>query len=141
MPRSRFIVAPVAALALLGVGCGGSSDGDKNAEQIRSTVTTYVTAFVNKDAAKACSLLTDSAQKRLSQQAGGAGSCEKTIGQVVKAFVTPKVASQLRQIKVDSVKIDGDTATVETKPNFGGQSKPTQLKKVDGQWLVDGDAQ
>ena len=85
--------------------------------------------------------MTDSAQKRLSQQSGGAGSCEKTIGQVVKTFVTPKVASQLRQIKVDTLKIDGDTATVETKPNFGGQSKPTQLKKVDGQWLVDGDAQ
>lgn len=139
MPRLRLIVAPLAALALVGAGCGGG--GDKNADQIRSTVTDYVTAFVNKDAAKACALLTNGAQKRISQQAGARGTCEKTIGQVVNAFVTPKVASQLRQIKVESVKIDGDTATVETKPDFGGQSKPTQLKKVDGQWLVDGDAQ
>lgn len=105
-------------------------------------MTDYVGAFVNKDAAKACSLLTEGAQQRLAAQAGAAGSsCEKTLGRVVNTLVDQRVASQLKRIKVDSVKVDGDTATVETTPNFGGQSKPTEMKKVQGQWLVNGDAQ
>lgn len=140
MPRLRLPASILAVLALSLTACGGS--GDKDAKEIRSTVTTYVTAFVDKDAAKACSLLTESAKQRLSAQQGAAGgSCEKTIAKILEVFVKPNVATQLKQIKVTGVKIDGDTATVETEPNFGGQSKPTELKKVDGKWLVNGDAQ
>lgn len=143
MLRLRLLAPLLAVLALSFAACGGSGgSGNKDETQIRSAVTDYVGAFVSKDAAKACSLLTEGAKQRLAAQAGEAGSsCEKTLGRVVNTLVNQRVASQLKRIKVDSVKIDGDTATIDTTPNFGGQSKPTEMKKVDGQWLVNGDAQ
>ncbi len=141
MTRLRRLLPLAIVLALAAAGCGGSDGAKKDEDQIRTAVTNYVQAFVNKDAAAACALLTEQAKQRLAQQAGAAGgSCEKTLGQVVKTFVTPQTASQLRRIKVDSVKVSGDTATVDTTPDFGGQNKPTGMKKVNGRWLVNGDA-
>ncbi len=144
MTRLRRLIPLAAVVALAAGGCGGSDGGGagKDEEQIRTAVTDYVQAFVDKDASAACALLTEQAKQRLAQQAGAAGgSCEKTLGQVVKTFVNPQTAKQLRKIKVDTVKVNGDTATVDTTPDFGGQSKPTEMKKVDGKWLVNGDAQ
>jgi hypothetical protein len=48
---------------------------------------------------------------------------------------------RLRDMKILSVKITGNTAVVRTTADdVGGDgSQPTRLRKVDGDWLIDAD--
>jgi hypothetical protein len=129
---SKSTVA-LAACCLALSACGGGSDED----QVKSAATDFAHAFASGDTDKACDLLTDSAQKQIEtagKQIGG-GDCAKVM-KAVRRLIDKKDLDEIRQFKVVSVKVDGDTAEVEDN---GSNGDPTRMRKVSGEWKVDGD--
>lgn len=123
-----------AAVVLALTGCGGPTDE----QQIRSRVDELVTAYADKDGAKACALMTPAAQKTIQARAGlvRGKNCAETLTNVA-SLPTGELARSTRKFHAGKVVIDGKEAGVVIVPSTPG-TKPTRLIKVDGEWLFDG---
>jgi hypothetical protein len=132
---ARLAVIAVSALVLL-PGCGGG--GAKS--QVQSTVRDYYSAIIDGKGDKACSLLTQSQQRRLAALTRKDDDCVEYLTN----SVFPTTGRRFFQIggtrvfKKDiadlpiSVKVNGDRATAKAgraKGSFG-------LTKVGGQWKI-----
>jgi hypothetical protein len=118
----HLALAAICALDL--AGCGGSEES-----AVRATVKAYGQAFTDGDAAKACALLTRDARRVI--EAAGDGSCV--------AVLQPGLSAEdmagrraFGQITVESVHVDGDTATVKAKDRDG----TIRLRKEAGRWRI-----
>jgi ketosteroid isomerase-like protein len=126
-------VALICLLALLAplAGCGG--DDKKDAEQ---TVRDFVTALREGDADTFCDdLLTDDF---LGQVTGATGdnakeSCKRELKNVTGL-------EDVRLVKVESTKVDGDEAAVTAIIERQGRrdTQVYRLKKEDGDWKLSG---
>lgn len=138
-PRRGFRAALTLLVvgSIVAAGCGGS-DATSDAEQIRDTVSAYATAFADGDGKQVCERLTARAQKEIVGQGkvlgGTSSTCEQTIKQIASA-ISDADKKSLREIKVTKLTVDGDTATLQAG---AGNSANTRMRKVDGEWLVDG---
>lgn len=142
MKPLSLLAAPLCALLLAAcgddgggasVGGGGSSDE----AQVRGVVDRYMQAFVDGDTEEACDLLTPAARKELEEafELLDAKSCAEAMSSVLK-MLEEKDRKQLEDIEIRTVKVTGDTAVVTTT---GPEDEPTRLRKVDGEWRVEGD--
>jgi hypothetical protein len=141
MRTSATLTAVVVAAALAVAGCGGSS-GDE--QQVKNTVTTFMSALARGDGAKACALATSAAQQHLVGQASQAGgNCQAIIATISKRLPA-SVKQGLESAKVKKATVKGDTATVSDKDisSSSGDLSPflgsgsTTLKKENGQWKL-----
>ena len=134
---SSTALALLAGVSLAAAGCGGS-DAKSDDEQIRDTVSAYASAFADGDGTKVCERLTERAQKEVIAQGKALGgnftTCEQTIKQLT-SVISGADKKALRDIKVTKITVDGDTATLQAG---AGNSATTRMRKVDGEWLVDG---
>lgn len=131
MPR-----APTAALiaaALLVAGCGGSGPGDK--EKIETTVRDYFTAFSDSDPAKACDQLVPEARDALAK-AARVKDCPAALARALQRPDVKRYGPALRNVKVLSVEISGDTATAKVRAIGSTTSVP--LRKEGGAWKIEG---
>jgi len=104
-----LVVVPALSLGACG---GGDSDKDKISSLVED---------IGKDPAKLC----DHATKDLLKQVGGTKeSCLKAA----------KGAKKDRDVKVDSVKVDGDKATAKLKGVSGAQT--ASFVKEGGDWKI-----
>jgi hypothetical protein len=128
---SKSVVALAACCLALSACGGGGSDED----QARAAATDFTRAFVDGDMDKACELMTGNAKRQIVQAGAalGGGDCPK-IMKAARGLMDKGELDEIRHYKVDSVTVKGDTATI--KDNSGS---PTRLRKVEGDWLVDGD--
>src|SRR3954466_7419773 len=113
------------ALALaVGLTAGGGSDSD----DVKSSLQDYNDAVANKDAAKACDLLSDQAKKTI-----GGKSCEQTLKSGF-ALLTPKQLDAFKSTEIKNVKVNGSKATATiTFPKDSGVPQQTQtLVKENG---------
>jgi ketosteroid isomerase-like protein len=122
--------ALICLLALL-AGCGG--DDKKDAEQ---TVRDFVTALRERDADTFCDDLVT--KEFLGQFSGATGdkakeSCKRELKAVTGL-------QDVRLIKVQSTKVDGDEAAVTAVIERQGQRQRQvyRLKKEDGDWKLAG---
>jgi len=132
--RTHLLTITVVVLVLSLVGCGGGSDED----DVRSASEDFVSAFKDKNWEDVCSLMTANSRSQL-EEAGdlldAKGGCAN-VWEKASKLLPPDAEKQLEDFEIDSVKVDGDTATVTTANSKGG---PTRLIKEDGEWRVDFD--
>jgi hypothetical protein len=142
--RRTLSIALLSAAALAVGGCGGDDSGGgggggDDESQIRNVITSYAAAVADRDGDKACGYLTDTARQQIEAVAdsldadGCAGVMEKLTEQA-----SSDDRDQLKDIKVTSVKIDGDRATVQVEA-AGEKGDPSTVVKQDGDWKIDAD--
>jgi ketosteroid isomerase-like protein len=127
----RLVLTLAVALVLPLSACGGSDEDD-----VRSASEDFVAAFKDENWEEVCSLMTDKSKaqlERAGQVLDANGGCEG-VWEKASKFIGDKAKRQLDDFEIESVKIDGDTATVTTAEAKG---QPTQLRKEDGEWRVD----
>jgi ketosteroid isomerase-like protein len=131
--RQRLLLTLAVVLVLPLSACGGSDEDD-----VRSASEDFVAAFKDENWEEVCSLMTDKSKAQI-ERAGRVldanGSCE-SIWEKASKFIGDKAKRQLDDFEIESVKVDGDTATV-TVTNAEAKGQPTQLRKEDGEWRVD----
>jgi hypothetical protein len=112
-------------LALGLAACGGSDSDD-----VQSALSDYNSAVANKDAGKACDLLSDAAKKTI-----GGKSCEATLKSGF-ALLNAKQLDAFKNTDIKAVKVSGDKATATiTFPKDSGVPDQTQtLVKENGDW-------
>ena len=129
----KHLPATLAVVLVLSLGaCGGGSDED----DVRSASEDFVSAFKDENWEEVCSLMTAKSRAQL-EQAGEAlqakGGCPD-VWEKAKEFLPPETEKQLDNFEIDTVKVNGDTATVTTSDAKGS---PTQLIKEDGEWRIN----
>jgi hypothetical protein len=117
-----FLLAASLAVGL--TACGGSSSDD-----VKSALQDYNNAVADKDAGKACSLLSNQAKKTIG------GKCEATLKSGF-ALLTAKQLSAFKATEIKNIKVSGDKATATiTFPKDSGVPPQTQtLVKENGDW-------
>jgi spermidine/putrescine-binding protein len=133
MTRATAILV-AAALAL--AGCGGGSSGAS--DQVKSTVQSYIDAFVKGDGAKACSLMSDATRTQFVARVKlltKTSDCAKAI-QTIRAAAGAATTDALSKVKLTDVKVNGSTATV--KLSSGANASTAHLQKQGGSWKVAG---
>ena len=115
----------VGGLALGIAACGGSDSDD-----VTSALSDYNQAVANKDAGKACDLLSDQAKKTI-----GGKSCEATLEAGFR-LLQPKQLAAFKKTEIKTVKVNGNKATATiTFPKDSGVPEQTQtLVKENGEW-------
>ena len=129
----RTAAALVASVLVLS-GCGGDSDED----EIRSTLETYVEAFVAGDGKRACELMTEETRAEFVNKVSvlsRTGDCGRSV-RVVRTLAGDATAKALQGAKIEDVKVDGDSATATLVAS--GNRAPSKLAKVDGEWRISG---
>jgi hypothetical protein len=120
---------------VLVAGCGGAGKGS-DATQVTSAVTGFAHAFGNGDGAKACALLTPGARDAFVSRIAtlvGTRDCAEAIGKL-PAVAGANVTAPFQTAKVDSVKVNGDSAGARLV--VSGHTAPVSLQKRDGNWLL-----
>ena len=130
------IVPVVLLLAALVAGCGssggsggGTAGGD--AAAVKQANQDYVQALASKDAAKACSLISQA--QKAKNEAGG--KCETLVAKGLAATGT----DPYKNPQVETPHVSGSTATAKWTVTVKGQSLSVvqKLVKEDGQWKLD----
>ena len=141
MQAGRLLAPLLAAAVLFAGGCGGGGDGKSDKQKVTDAVTAYYKAFGSGDAESACSYLAEETAKELEKAAGGQ-DCPKVLEQALKRPDYARIAKQLGQVKVTSVRVTGKTATATTEvPGVGGSggdpvSTTVPLRKEAGEWKI-----
>jgi hypothetical protein len=127
----------VIVLALAACGVGGSPK-----DAIRSTATQYAKALSERDAAKACDLMSSEAKRLIvaAHAPSGGRDCPTVIKNVVVSL-DDSVRRELRDYRVTKVEIAGDRASVEDNaalnPGETGGGRRPMVKEGD-RWLMAG---
>jgi hypothetical protein len=127
-------VVAVAACCLALSACGG---GGSDEDQARAAANDFVHAFAEGDMDKACELMTGNAKRQIvsAGAALGGGDCPK-IMKAARGLMDKGELQDVRNYKIKSVTVKGDTAVIKDNSSDG---EPTRMRKVSGDWLVDGD--
>lgn len=143
---TRTICGALLAATVLALGACGSDDTGKTTtttagsdrQQILTLIRAYNDAYVDNDYDKACSLMSKEAQDQFvasSATAQKAGTCPKALTAVVGKLSSEQIAIiKKERFKVEA--IDGDSGLVNIA---SGESNPSKVVKVDGQWLMGPD--
>ena len=161
---TRLAASVAAMLALAFAGCGGDdedkgttttaapSSGGSDTQQVEAAVKGYAGALVKRDGGKACGFMTPQLQNdmlaamRKDPQASkviGDKNCAEALNFIFGATKgneqIEKAIEAVGGIKVSGVKVSGDKADAKWAMNVSGQKleEPTNLRKVDGKWLVN----
>ncbi len=129
----KHLPATMAVVLVLSLGaCGGGSDED----DVRSASEDFVSAFKDQNWEEVCSLMTAKSRAQF-EKAGEAldakGGCPD-VWEKAEEFLPPETEKQLDDFEIDTVKVNGDKATVTTTDAKG---EPTQLLKEDGEWRIN----
>jgi hypothetical protein len=118
-------LAAAAALALGLTACGGSDSDD-----VKSSLQDYNNAVGDKDAGKACDLLSDAAKKTI-----GGKSCEETLKSGL-ALLNRKQLAAFKDTMIKNIKVKGDkaTATISFPKGSGVPDQTQTLVKEGGKW-------
>ena len=160
MKTIRTAVAAAALVAAL-AGCGAPVAGTPAAQPAPPPPTTpppdpvadrraietvfqdYYNALQTQDFATACSLhapeTTDQMLAKLRSRGIEAAACEDGMTAVYALPDTARVVELVAETaKVDDVTLSGDVATLKWSSEVNGKRSPgtTQLRRVDGRWLL-----
>lgn len=97
------------------------------------TLTSYLGAVSRGNAKIACDQLGDEARRDLVRSVRGARDCGDAVTRY-RSGLTREQRRQLRDAKVDDVRVTGDRATAKV---LGGAERG-RLERRDGRWLITG---
>lgn len=124
----RYLLAAVLIAAMAVSACGG---GDDEA-QAKDTVRQFFTALQKRDSTKLCDRLLS--KQFLEETTLGTGDPKQECRRQFKDLKTPG----FKLVRVGTVKVNGDDATVATVIERDNQAQPQvfRLKKEDGDWRL-----
>jgi ketosteroid isomerase-like protein len=123
-----------------------SAPADAEAE-IRAVYDKYTKSLLDRDFATACAIMTEDAAATITSAiARNGGPSGLTCVQAFEGiYKVPQAAAQLdeasRAIKIESIDVAGDTATVTYGATVAGNSTTglkATLTRIDGKWRVEG---
>lgn len=104
-------------------------------DQIRSTLTTYLTAVANGDGRTACARLTVDGRRVVEKTPGArVETCEGVIAQVAAA-AKPSDKAKLRSLAAEDIEVDVQGASATAK--IEGATRDAKLVKSGERWLID----
>jgi len=127
-----MLIVAAAALAIAFAACGASETDRAGAVAAR-----YMSALGDRDAELACRQLTTAAKHDIARYVRralpelGTTSCAGVIRGALD-LLDDAAVSALREVKVRSVSITGETATAQLE----GRSDPVNLIRDDGTWKI-----
>ena len=116
----------IALFAVIPMGCGG----DEDADDAEAALSTYVEALRDGDAAAAC----DHVAAATIEDLGSVESCERVF--TTGFELSEERDSQIPDLEVGDVSVDGDTATATIESN--GADQEVTLVREDGEWKLEG---
>ena len=124
-------IAVVIAIMSFAACTGGGSDE----QQVKDVMSKFGTAFADGNYADVCDMFTESAIAEFEEGPIG-GSCEGVL-MFGGAFIGTDDKDKMANLTdyIESVEIDGDTATVEVEDG----DDPFVLIIEDGEWKIEGD--
>jgi hypothetical protein len=134
-------------LAIAVSGCGGSSAGSSDADQIRGMIQDYTSAIADHNGGAACEKMTPALQQQLVGAIGSLNngvlkgkSCAELLNLVAQqggAEVKQAIAAA-RKLKLVNLKISGDHATMDGQVAIRGTTTSSHYEahKVNGHWLM-----
>jgi hypothetical protein len=154
-------ITPVLLICAVLVGCGGGGGSDESAtatktaanaeDQVRDVFAGYNAALLDRDFDKACGYLAPETTAKLRENVKSLklpntpDDCEGLLDVLYEQI--DKVPDQkklvegiLKSAELDSVKVNGETATLKWHATVSGKEQPiTQTARlVDGEWkLID----
>lgn len=131
-PRAARGVALV-ALAVAGCGGGASSGGSGAAQQIRSTLTTYYTAFAQGDGARACDQLSSTTRAALQESAHGK-SCAAAVSEVAKQPAFAALRKRIARAHISAIDASGGEGSATV--TLGSTSVQVTLVIESGAWKI-----
>jgi hypothetical protein len=129
-PAESTDAATTAADATTGAATGA---GGPDEEAVRAAIQGYLDAFVAKDGATACDLLTDEAEQAFLDAIQGQTDCA-TAFQTAADQAGDTTLQALGLAEIGPVTVTGDTAT--TSIGVLGIEQEVTLERVDGEWKV-----
>ncbi len=100
----------------------------------------YFRAAADGDGKKVCELMTAAARQEIlatREAFGGAAACATLVGEL-RGTLEKEQLRGLRDAKVTTIRIASDRALVDGTGRIG-EEEPARMRKVSGDWLVDGD--
>ena len=125
MPAPRSVIAALLACSVLVAACGRSDE-----REVRDTLERYAQAVERKDYQTLCDDLL--AERLIDNLRQVNAPCETALQQGLRDVEKPTIV-------VESVKVDGDTASAVARTDAANQepSKDTiRLAKEDGEWRI-----
>lgn len=145
MPRTRSLLAVACGAALALSACGGDDASTTasppaappdDAQLAEQAVTDYVAAFTDRDAGRACSLMSDRGRAHV-QRLQEVDDCEEAIERIL-AGVPDDWMDRFRSLRISDVEIRGDLAVVERPDDSeDGVAAPPVVRRVGDAWLVE----
>lgn len=143
---TRTICAVLLAATALGLAACGSDETSTTTtkpvgtdrQQILTLIRAYNDAYVVNDYEKACSLMSKEAQEQYvasSATTQKAGTCPKALTASLGKLPAAQIAI-IKKLRFKVESLDGDRGTVNV---IGGDGNPSNVVKVDGQWLMGPD--
>jgi hypothetical protein len=113
-----------------GLALGLSACGGSDSDDVKSSLEDYNQAVADKDAGKACGLLSDAAKRTI-----GGKSCEATLQSGFRLLNAKQLAA-FNRTEISNIKVNGDKASATiTFPKDSGVPQQTQtLVKENGDW-------
>jgi hypothetical protein len=121
----------LSAIAVLGIGCGGSNEED----QVEDAVEAYLAAVVEGDGKGVCEKLSPRARRQFIDDVRdltAVGTCSETMERITDQ-INDVLRDRLDDAEVGDVTIDGETATVRLE----GSERLATMRKVEGEWRID----
>jgi hypothetical protein len=118
------------------VGCGGGVSRKEERTRVSTAVSDFAHAFGNGNGKKACAKLTPAARTTFVsriQSIVGTRDCADAIGKL-PAVAGANITGPFQTAKVDSVTVNGDTATARIIA--AGHTAPVALQRRGGEWLL-----
>jgi hypothetical protein len=113
-----------------------TDDGPSDEARVAAVVEGMYRDFANADAAGVCSVMSETVQKQIAENAAIEAvekrTCTASLGNFLSAAKRSGALAQARGAKVGEVKVDGDTATAVI--SLGGRSGKIKLVKENGEW-------
>jgi hypothetical protein len=126
---------PIAALAIVVLAVSGCGSEAEDREDVESVVRDYYAGFATGDADKACDQLSTQVKDALTETAK-AKDCQEAILKARQAPDVKKYLPRLRDARVESVMVDGGSATAKVSA-IGQQTEVTLVKEGDD-WKIEG---
>jgi hypothetical protein len=145
--RTKAIIVAALSIVLVAAGCGDDANESQD-EAVRKTVVSWYSAVAGGDGAKACALMTEAGRRRdlnagrgIVLEPGGSvrtapATCEAQVEATGRELAHAGLANDVNAAIVRDVHVLDDQATVTAE--FAQRRQSLVLRRVAGQWLVDG---
>lgn len=135
--RRAFTVGLAAAIAAVGVACGGSGEEDEQADAVSQVYTSYIEAVKDGDGRAACALLTPARQRQAAESVA-VGSRAKLKGLNCRQAISRGTLPQIQQVEpnLEDIQVNGNRASgLDPGEGLIGPQR-VFFRRTGGEWKI-----